>query len=115
MESTRVCDCDHDRSEHAGAGCRECANTWSEDGACRAGGFTNSEMRLTTLQEFWDLFALDTSEHGSRAVLGQHQQAIAEPPRSALPCDYLGDTGRNTDSARHQGILGKRVGSQAVV
>ncbi len=26
-------------------------------------------------------------------MLGQHQRAIAETPRSALPCDYLGDHG----------------------
>jgi hypothetical protein len=31
-----------------------------------------------------------TYKPGSQAVLGQHWQAIAKPPRSALPGDYLG-------------------------
>ena len=52
-----LCDCDHDRSEHAGAACRGCASSWSLDGACRAGGFTNSETRLTILKEFWNLYS----------------------------------------------------------
>jgi hypothetical protein len=47
-----LCDCDHDRSEHAGFGCNQCASTWSPDGECRAGGFTNSEIRLEMLTEF---------------------------------------------------------------
>lgn len=51
-----LCDCDHHRSEHAGIGCKKCAVTWSPDGGCRAGGFTNSESRLEMLTEFLSLF-----------------------------------------------------------
>ncbi len=50
-----LCDCDHDRSQHAGIGCKKCAVTWSPDGGCRAGGFTNSEVRLMILEEFLKL------------------------------------------------------------
>ena len=58
-----LCDCDHERSEHAGAGCRGCASTWSPDGACRAGGFTNSETRLTILKEFWIYIRLGAPDY----------------------------------------------------
>ncbi len=50
-----LCDCDHDQSEHAGIGCKKCAVTWSPDGGCRAGGFTNAVVRLTMLKRFLNL------------------------------------------------------------
>jgi hypothetical protein len=53
VESTILCDCGHDRSEHEDEACRECAAALSPDGACRAGGFTNSLVRRTALQQFW--------------------------------------------------------------
>ena len=58
-----LCDCDHDRSQHAGAGCRECGNTWSPHGECRAGGFTNFETRLMMLNEFWNQYPYDGTDH----------------------------------------------------
>jgi hypothetical protein len=51
-----LCDCDHHQSEHAGICCKQCAVTWSPEGGCRAGGFTNSETRLTMLTECWSLY-----------------------------------------------------------
>ena len=57
-----LCDCDHNRSEHAGVDCKECADTWSPDGGCRAGGFTNSEVRLTMLTEFLNRHPCDVPD-----------------------------------------------------
>jgi hypothetical protein len=55
VANVRVCDCEHDRSAHEGVGCKLCANSWSPDGVCRAGGFTNSHIRRTMLKRFWNL------------------------------------------------------------
>ena len=69
-----LCDCDHHRSEHAGDGCKKCAVTWSPDGVCRAGGFTNSESRLAMLTEFLSL--LESIEGKSFASAQPAETAI---------------------------------------
>jgi len=80
-----LCDCDHDRSEHAGAGCRECANTWSPDGACRAGGFANSETRLTILKERWNLYPFAASD----CIIGVAGNGDAESYARTMPVETV--------------------------
>jgi hypothetical protein len=87
VEYQTVCDCDHDQSGHDGVGCKECADAWSLNGACRAGGFTNSQIRQLALQQFWNLH----SSGGPDCIRPVADDVEAESQPAEMPIEMLMD------------------------
>jgi hypothetical protein len=51
LNNIETCDCGHALDKHKGSTCAGCAADRSLDKRCRAGGFTNGELREEMLRE----------------------------------------------------------------
>ena len=92
-----LCDCDHDRSEHAGAGCKKCAVTWSPGGGCRAGGFSNSETRLMMLKEFWNLNPFTASD----CIIGAAEDGEGGSYGGPMPMEWITELTNGLSHSHH--------------